>query len=158
MTISQQKPEHLGTMPDSKAPDNRLKKIIMTTLGCLFLGLGAVGIVTPGLPTTPFVLLAAICFSIGNKRIYGWLQRNRVTGPYIENYRTKQGIKRSWKIASIAFLWVKLIIAMVIIKAVWSFILLGTIGVCVTTHLLMIKTKKESRVTRTNLSLNEPEV
>jgi len=123
----------------------RIKNILLTIMGVVFMGLGALGIVTPGLPTTPFVLLAAVCFSAGNRRIYGWMQRNRFLGPYIENYRTKQGIKRSWKIGSIAFLWIKLIIAMLIIRTTWIFILLGTIGVCVTMHLLLIRTKKEPK-------------
>jgi len=120
-----------------------IKKLILTTLGVLFLVLGAIGIVLPGLPTTPFVLLAAACFASGNPRIYGWLQRNRIFGPYLENYRTKQGVKKSWKIKSIASLWITLAISMIILRTVWIYILLSIIGVCVTVHLLRIKTKAE---------------
>jgi uncharacterized membrane protein YbaN (DUF454 family) len=105
------------------------------------LALGALGVVLPGLPATPFVLLAALCFSAGNKRIYNWMQRSRFFGPYIENYRTKQGVKKSWKIANIVSLWVMLTISMVIMRTVWIYVLLGTIGIGVTTHLLLIKTK-----------------
>ena len=127
----------------------KLKNVILTALGVVFLALGAVGIVLPGLPATPFILLAAACFASGNAKIYGWMQRNRFFGPYLENYRTKQGVKKSWKIKSIAFLWITLIISMVTIRAVWAYILLGIIGLCVTIHLLMIKTKvdiKEEKV------------
>jgi len=120
-----------------------LKNLLLTILGFIFLGLGAVGVVLPVLPTTPFVLLAALCFSASNKKFHDWLQRNRFFGPYIENYRTKQGIKRSLKIASIAFLWTGLIISMVIVQTMLIYVTLGIVGVCVTIHLLLIKTKKE---------------
>ena len=98
--------------------------------------------VLPVLPTTPFVLLAAICFSASNKKFADWLRQNRIFGPFIENYRTKQGTQMSQKIASIAFLWTGLIISMVIVRTTWVYIVLGIVGIGVTTHLLLIKTKK----------------
>ena len=105
--------------------------------------LGIIGIVVPGLPTTPFVLLAAACFSAGNKRIHVWLRRNRVFGPYIENYHTKQGISNFLKIVSILFLWIGLAISMLLLRTVWAFILFSLVGIGVTIHLLKIKTKQK---------------
>ena len=118
-----------------------LKNIVLTIAGFILLGLGAVGAVLPVMPTTPFVLLAAVCFGVSNKKISAWLQRNRFFGPYIENYRTKQGVKKSLKIVSIASLWTGLIISMVIVRATWAYIVLGIVGLCVTIHLLLIKTR-----------------
>ena len=88
------------------------KSVLLTTLGFIFLGFGAVGAALPVMPTTPFVLLAAACFSAGNKKISVWLQKSPFFGPYIENYRTHQGIKKSLKIKSVVFLWTGLIISM----------------------------------------------
>ena len=127
-----------------------LKNLILIILGFVFLALGAVGVALPVLPTTPFVLLAAVCFSASNKRIAAWLQRNRLFGPYIENYRTKQGIKLPLKIASIAFLWTGLIISMVIVRTTWVYIVLGMVGAGVTIHLLLIKTKKGRKTANVN--------
>jgi len=114
----------------------------MIVIGFISLGLGAVGVILPVLPTTPFVLLAALCFSASNKKYYDWLRQNRVFGPYIENYHTKQGIRIRHKIASIVFLWTGLTISMFIVKTVYIYAILGIVGVCVTIHLLLIKTKK----------------
>jgi len=119
----------------------RAKNLILIVLGFLFLGLGAVGVAIPVMPTTPFVLLAAACFSASSRKFYGWLQQNRVFGQYIENYRTKQGIKLPLKIASIAFLWTGLIISMIIKRTLLICIILTIIGFGVTIHLLLIKTK-----------------
>jgi len=119
-----------------------IKNLILTIFGFTLLGLGAIGVVLPVLPTTPFVLLAAICFSVSNKKFHDWLLKNRIFGPFIENYRTKQGIKLSQKLGSIAFLWTGLIISMVVSQKTWVFIFLPIVGVGVTIHLLLIKTKK----------------
>jgi len=120
-----------------------VKKLIFTILGFISLGLGAVGVALPVLPTTPFVIFAAVCFSAGNPRFSKWLASNRVFGPYITNYRTKQGISIWHKIASIAFLWTGLVISMIIVHTILIYVVLGVIGVGVTIHILMIKTKAQ---------------
>lgn len=120
----------------------KIKNLLLIVLGFIFIGLGAVGVAIPVMPTTPFVLLAAVCFSASSKKFYDWLLRNRVFGQYIENYRTKQGISIRLKIASIAFLWTGLIISMVVVQTIWVIVMLAMVGVCVTIHLLLIKTKK----------------
>ena len=120
----------------------KIKKPILIFLGFLFLGFGSLGVILPVMPTTPFVLLAALCFSTSSKKFYDWLRCNRIFGPYIENYRTKQGISIWHKIASVIFLWTGLIISMAIVQTVWIYIVLGIVGVGVTIHLLLIKTKK----------------
>jgi len=120
----------------------RIKKLLYIALGFIFLALGVVGIALPVLPTTPFVLLAAGCFSVGSKRVDDWLRRSRLFGPYIENYRKKQGISMRRKIATLVFLWVGLAISMIIVRTPLIFVILSLVGICVTIHILMIRTKR----------------
>ena len=121
----------------------KVKRFIFALGGSLLLVLAAIGLVMPLLPTTPLVLLAAGCFSASSPKIHARLQKSRIFGPFIENYRTKQGIPLILKAGSIAFLWLGLITSMVVLNMAWAYLLLGLVGVGVTVHLLLIKTKRE---------------
>jgi len=68
--------------------------------GWLCLALGAVGAVLPVLPTTPFVLLAAWCFSKSSTRLHSWLLSHRTFGPYIVAWEQHRVIPLRAKILS----------------------------------------------------------
>lgn len=69
-------------------------------MAVLSLALGVVGVVLPGLPTTPFVLLAAFAASRGSPRLHAWLQRHRLFGPIVTSWQDGGGIPRKAKWAS----------------------------------------------------------
>jgi len=69
---------------------NRLIRWVLIIAGTFFVGLGVLGIVLPLLPTTPFFLLAAVCFAKSSKRFYTWLLNNKWFGNYIKNYQEKK--------------------------------------------------------------------
>lgn len=60
--------------------------------GALALATGIVGIVLPLLPTTPFVILAAFCFTRGNQRWERWLLRHPRFGPMLRAWRARRVI------------------------------------------------------------------
>ena len=105
-------------------------------------GLGAIGIVLPLLPTTPFLVFAAILFSKSSDRCHKWLLGNRVFGPYIAHYESGTGVAKSLKIRTIAVLWPSLAVSAFFIGAIWAWILLAIVGMCVTVHVLMIKSRQ----------------
>lgn len=70
------------------------------SLGLAALGVGALGIVVPLLPTTPFVLFAAFAFARSSDRWHSWLIGHPVFGPLIENWRAHGAISRPAKAAA----------------------------------------------------------
>lgn len=60
--------------------------------GGLALALGLIGIFLPLLPTTPFVLLAAFCFSRGSQRWEDWLLHHPRLGPMVRDWRRHHAV------------------------------------------------------------------
>ena len=71
----------------------------------LSLVLGIIGIFLPVLPTVPFVLLAAACFSRGSKKMHDWLVRIPFAGKVIGDYEKGRGVSRRTKLTALLMLW-----------------------------------------------------
>ena len=65
--------------------------------GWICVGLGALGVVLPVLPTTPFMLLAAFCFARTSPRFHRWLLSSKVFGPLIDNWQRERSIEKRSK-------------------------------------------------------------
>ncbi|MDR4888056.1 YbaN family protein [Fredinandcohnia sp. QZ13] len=65
---------------------NKIKKFLYIVLGFLFLGLGAVGIVLPLIPTTPLLLLASFFFVKGSDRFDRWFKSTGLYKKYLEGF------------------------------------------------------------------------
>lgn len=63
------------------------------TTGLFALALGMIGIVVPLLPTVPFMILAAFCFSRSSERWHNWLVKHPVYGPHIRDWRDHGAIR-----------------------------------------------------------------
>ncbi|MFM8393247.1 MAG: DUF454 family protein [Acidobacteriota bacterium] len=74
-----------------------VRRRLYIVLGFIAVGLGLLGIPTPLLPTTPFLLLAAFFFARSSQRWHDWLVGHRILGPYIDAFRRKQGLTRAQK-------------------------------------------------------------
>jgi uncharacterized membrane protein YbaN (DUF454 family) len=87
----------------SKNKQSILRYLYILTGGIAVL-LGIIGVVVPGLPTTPFVLLASWCFYKSSPRLQAWLLQSFL-GKYIRDYKEKGGLtmrKRLYIIALMA--------------------------------------------------------
>lgn len=83
-------------------------------LGCGAVGLGAIGIVVPGLPTTVFFVAAAACFSKSSPRLEAWVLDLPTVGPMVRDYRAGRGIPRRAKKVAV------LMIVVFVSLAVWT--------------------------------------
>lgn len=69
-----------------------LKKILWVILGCIGVGLGALGAVLPLLPAFPFLLLAAFCFARSSQRLHTWFINTKLYKKNLESYVQGRGM------------------------------------------------------------------
>jgi len=62
------------------------KKLILMAIGWFFVALGALGIILPVLPTTPFLLISLWAFSQSSERFHDWLYNHKVFGPPLRDW------------------------------------------------------------------------
>lgn len=69
---------------------SKIKKAFFFVLGCLCLVMAYIGVITPGLPYSPFVVASAYCFARSSERMYNWIMNHRIFGPFITNWNQKR--------------------------------------------------------------------
>ncbi len=110
-------------------------KPLLVVLGTVSLVLGIIGIVTPGIPTTPFLLLTAGLYVRGSDRLYNSLVTNRYLGGYILRYRKHKGMTLASKIYAITIMWAMIFLSsFVFIRNPGVTLILsiaGLVGTCV---------------------------
>jgi len=115
---------------------DRTARGMLVAAGVLCVGLGVVGILLPGLPTTPFLLLAAFCFSRSSERFHRWLLGHRWLGPYIRNFEEGRGMTRRNKLITIGSLWLTIGVTVVFfVPLVWGQAMLVLIALGVSLYL-----------------------
>ena len=77
-----------------------VKRVVYIVLGILCAVLAILGTVVPGLPVTPFILLASWLFLRSSRRLYKRLIDSHL-GKYVEEYHSKGGLSRKTKVLSI---------------------------------------------------------
>lgn len=88
-----------------------MRKFILIFWGTISLILGIIGILVPGLPTTPFLLLTAALYLKGSERLYNRLINNPYLGGYIKNYYEQKGMTLIQKISSISVMWIMILLS-----------------------------------------------
>ena len=72
--------------------------------GWLAVGVGSIGVVVPGLPTTVFFIIAAACFSRSSPRFEQWVLDRPGVGPMVRDYRAGLGMPGTAKTAAISMM------------------------------------------------------
>ena len=68
----------------------KIKRAFFFILGFISLGMAYVGVVTPGIPYSPFIVFSAYCFSKSSKRMENWIYNHKIFGPFLLNWETKK--------------------------------------------------------------------
>lgn len=117
-------------IPESELHPSRVVRIALLTLGSLALLLGIVGVFLPGLPTTPFVLVAAACYARASEKFYRRLLANKTFGPLIVEWRRHRSIPYRVKLIAIAMMSLTICVSIWTLSAIpWLQLLLAVIGI-----------------------------
>lgn len=121
-------------------------KIIYMVLGFLFLGLGAVGIVLPMVPTTPFFIASAFCFAKSSRRLHDWFLSTELYQKQLDSFVNEKTMTIKTKISILATVTILMGICFLLLKQMPAArIILVIVWIChVLYFLFRVKTKKEA--------------
>lgn len=95
-----------------------IKKAFFVVLGCLSLGLGAVGTVLPILPTVPFLMLAAFCFAKSSEKLHNWFVSTKLYKKNLESFVQGRGMTMETKIRIMITVTILMSIGFIMMHAV----------------------------------------
>ena len=98
----------------------KIKKILWIILGCIGVGIGAVGAVVPMLPAFPFLLLAAFSFARSSEKLHTWFINTRLYQDNLADYVAGKGMTVKTK--------VRIMITVTLLMSV-GFIMMGLKGI-----------------------------
>lgn len=75
-----------------------MKKILYIVLGCISVGLGALGAVLPVLPTVPFLVLTAFCFARSSEKLDRWFRSTKLYEENLKDFVAGRGMTKKTKI------------------------------------------------------------
>ena len=78
-----------------------MRRTVYKLLGLFFLALAILGVVLPGLPTTPFLILAAWFFARSSEKWHQRLLRSGLFGPLLRNWEQRRCISLRTKIVAL---------------------------------------------------------
>ncbi len=106
-------------------------------VGCISLALGVIGIFLPLLPTTPFVLLSALCFSKGSITMHAWLLRQPYIGPIITDWDRYRAVSPKAKVWCVSLMTLTMGYSLLFISIpLIAKIMMASMGVAVVTFVL----------------------
>lgn len=122
---------------------NRWLRGLFMVFGFLSLGLGVVGAVLPGIPTTAPILLAAYFFSRSSERFDSWLLNHKVFGPLVRDWRAGLGFSARAKMISLVAIAITFTITVVwAVEHIGVRIGLILLAIAISTYILRLPTKQ----------------
>ena len=97
-----------------------MKKIVYMILGCVSVGVGAIGAIFPMLPTVPFLMLAAFSFARSSEKLHNWFIGTKLYRDNLADFVAGRGMTKSAK--------VRIMITVTLLMSV-GFVMMGLKGI-----------------------------
>lgn len=95
-------------------------KLLWLMIGIVSMVLGAIGVVLPVLPTTPFLLLASFCFAKGSDRFHKWFIGTKLYKKHLESFGTSRSMTLMTKLCILLPASAMLILAMLAMSNIYG--------------------------------------
>ena len=95
-----------------------IKKAFFVVLGCLSLGIGAIGAVLPILPTVPFLMLAAFCFAKSSDKLHNWFVSTKLYKKNLESFVQGKGMTVKTKVRIMVTVTILMSVGFIMMHAV----------------------------------------
>lgn len=133
-------------------------RILFIALGFIFLGVGAVGIVVPILPTTPFLLLASFFFAKGSKRFHDWFLSTKLYKKYLESFVKSRAMTLKGKLTILIPVSCMLIITFILVDNIYALIVLVILFISKYVYFFtQIRTVSDEELNKMRISYQEEE-
>lgn len=151
--------EHMdGSLPASttaseavhtaRVVENRIARAAWGAGGTLSLGMGVVGIVVPGWPTTIFLIIAAACYARSSQRMYDRILRMRGFGEHVRRFRETGAMPARAKMFALGIMWPFVLFSVLVAipsSATWAIVLTLGLAVAGTLYILRLPTSGSVR-------------
>jgi len=113
---------------------SKVSSLLFQAAGWALVGVATLGLFLPLLPTTPFLLVASMCFVRSSPRAQRWLLNSRWFGPLLRDWNEHRAVRRPVKYLAVA------VVSAVIAMSFWRdvhwlvrtlIVVLGLVGLTV---------------------------
>ena len=113
-----------------------LTRPVALLIAYFFLALALIGIIIPGLPTVPFLLLAAWFSAKGSDRLHRWLYTHPHLGKLLIDWEQQGAISRSSKVIAFILLIISWLIMYYRINNAWILIGMAVLFISIMVFLI----------------------
>lgn len=97
---------------------SKVKKYMYVILGLMAFAIGAIGVILPVLPTTPFLLLASFCFVRGSEKFDRWFKSTKIYKKHLESFVKEKAMTMKQKVTLLSFVNAMLLVPMILIDSI----------------------------------------